>query len=602
MRLAAPLVAFALLAGCLGGAGRDDPGAACLPEPHPCGTVWPAGLAGPFALQAGMPQALEVASHDGTLLRGWLYLPQLPEGVRAPVLLVTSPYHGLNQEPPGADVGGITQTQRFVENGYAVAAFSVRGTGVSDGCFENKGLDEQLDQVALVDWAASQPWSNGRVAMGGTSYPGTTPLMAAIHQAPQLVTILINGPVTDPYTELHTPQGALYTMGGPYEAGRRGLVTAAPLGGLQPNDGLPLFVQAAPDRVCPDLAQVLAGAQLGIASDDRDGAFWAERQLVLGFPSVTAAVFLSHGLQETAHPFQEDVAWEALRDAPKRMLLGQWDHELPRVDDWQGELVAWLDYWLKGIGTPASVGVGTVAFQDDAAGWHNATSWPPAPASNALYLGPAGELTGTGPAQTYAGSFRSVPPPPREHTGAPLDQLCGSGVPGTALVLPTLAPAGPGGGLLAGNPFLRLMLESDLPGGIVSAHLFRQREGEPCESASLLSSGAADLRFHAGAFTGSDFPVATPTPVRIDLNNLAAAIEEGDHLALVLSFGDSLGGDEVADPITDARVSRAGQPYFPTITVHATANGGESFLALPGDVFPGGPVPADVPPRPFTPA
>jgi predicted acyl esterase len=587
-------VLLLLLAGCFSGP-AGGPDAACLPQPHPCDVEWPGGLRGPFEMQPGMPQRIDVASHDGTTLSGWLYLPLLPEGVHAPVLLVTSPYHGLEPEPPGADPGGIGLTLRYVEAGYAVAAFSVRGTGISSGCFENKGLNEQLDQVELVAWAAGQPWSNGRVAMGGTSYPGTTPFMAAIHGAPGLVTILPNGPVTDPYTELHTPQGALYTMGGAYEAGRRSLVTSAPFGSLQPEDGLPPLLQVAPERLCPGLAQVLAGAQVGLLMDDRDGPFWQERQLIRQFGTLTAAVFLSHGLQETAHPFQEDIAWDALPNAPKRMLLGQWDHELPRVEDWQGELIAWMDYWLKGLGTPESVGVGAVRFQDDAGRWHDAVSWPPQP-DEALFIAGGALVDEAAP---WSGSFLSVPPPPRAQTGAPRDHLCGTGLPGTGLVLST--PPAATAAVLAGNPFLHLLVQSDQPGGLVAAHVYRLRPGIPCSESPLLTFGAADLRFHDGVFVGHDFPVGVPTAVRIDLNNVAAALQAGDTLAVVLSYGDTLGGDEVADPITDARVSRAGQPYAPLLTIHSDAGGLQSFLALPAsEAFAGQPVPS-VAPRPFAP-
>ncbi|MEA3166847.1 MAG: X-Pro dipeptidyl-peptidase [Thermoplasmata archaeon] len=593
--LLALAVAATTIAGCLGGPDHaDGDAAACLPAPHPCGdTGWPADLAGPFTLQAGMPQRITVQSHDGTDLGGFLYLPQLPDGVLAPTLLVSSPYFGLDMEV-GSDLGGIGETMRYVEAGYAVVGFSVRGTGVSGGCFENKGREEQLDQAFLVEWLASQPWSNGRIAMGGTSYPGTTPFMAANLQPPHLVTILPNGPVTDPYTELHTPQGALYTMGGPYEAGRRGLVTAAQLSNLDPGDGLlPAAVTLAPERLCPDLVQVLAGAEKGQFIDDRDGAFWRERQLIMGFPNITAAVFLSHGLDETAHPFQEDPVWEALDRAPKRMLLGQWDHQLPDVNDWQGLLLAWLDYWLKGVGDVAP-GLGVVTYQDDGGAWHESSSWPPAEATDeSLYLN-AGQLSRSPATPGDGGSFRSVPPAPRTAPDAPREQLCGTAPPGTGLVFdgePVAAST-----LVAGNPFLFLNLESDQPGGLVAAHLFAG-DGD-CRTARLLSSGVADLRFHDGVFVGHDFHTGMAMPVRIDLLDLAEPVAAGEHLSLVLSFGDTFSTGEVADPLTDARFSHSGQPYVPLLTVHA---GSELVLPVVGRTLGGTTPVGPFPPRPFVP-
>ncbi len=39
-------------------------------------------------------QHVQVTSHDGTILDGWLSFPALPEGVKAPVILMSTPYLG----------------------------------------------------------------------------------------------------------------------------------------------------------------------------------------------------------------------------------------------------------------------------------------------------------------------------------------------------------------------------------------------------------------------------------------------------------------------------------------------------------------------------
>ncbi len=610
----ASVLLLSITAGCLSSNGsRDDDVApdypACV-HPYPCGNEWPAGLAGPFAYDG--PTSVEVASHDGVMLRGWLFTPTLPDGLGAPTIITSTPYVGLNTNPPGAQEGGFGLLARWVEAGYAVLAMSVRGTGVSDGCFENKGATEQADQAFLVEWAAAQPWSNGRVAMAGTSYPGTTPFMAAIQQPPHLVAIMTNGPVTDPYTELHTPQGASYTMGGAYEAGRRAIVTFAQAN-AQTTEGLPNAVATTMERLCPELATVLLGAQRGHFTDDRNGAFWRERQIIYGFPNITAAVFISHGLQETAHPFQEDIAWEALRLAPKRMLLGQWDHEYPRVEDWQGVMMQWLDFWLKGLGTPADAGVGLVQYEDNTGGWHNSTTWPPAESEhNALVLQQK-FMWGLPHAGNESRSFVPAPPLPRATTGAPREYLCeaplstagGIEQPVRALVFKT--PQMPGDvTLAAGNPYVVLEMRSDQPSGLFSVHLYRLRPGEACADSRLLTFGSVDLRFHAGNLQGTDFPTDATQTVRVDLNNMAEVLQPDDGLGLVLSYGDTISADEVANPLGDDRFSRSGQPASPTLTIDTgfTATNW-SALGLPvvfgGVAYMGGPL-FDETERPFTPA
>ena len=48
---------------------------------------------------------------------------------------------------------------------------------------------ELADGYELVEWAASLPWSNGRVGMYGLSYPGATQMQAAVSAPPSLASI-----------------------------------------------------------------------------------------------------------------------------------------------------------------------------------------------------------------------------------------------------------------------------------------------------------------------------------------------------------------------------------------------------------------------------
>jgi putative CocE/NonD family hydrolase len=59
----------------------------------------------------------------------------------------------------------------FARRGYVVAAVDVRGRGNSEGEFK-PFVNEGRDGYDVVEWLASQPWSNGKVAMIGGSYTG----------------------------------------------------------------------------------------------------------------------------------------------------------------------------------------------------------------------------------------------------------------------------------------------------------------------------------------------------------------------------------------------------------------------------------------------
>jgi len=80
----------------------------------------------------------------------------------------------------------------FVPKGYARAVADVLGTRNSSGCWDYGGRKEQQSGVDLVNALAAQPWANGKVAMIGGSYDGTTANMVAARgaDAPGLAAIV----------------------------------------------------------------------------------------------------------------------------------------------------------------------------------------------------------------------------------------------------------------------------------------------------------------------------------------------------------------------------------------------------------------------------
>lgn len=70
----------------------------------------------------------------------------------------------------------------FLQRGFAVVIADARGTGASFGTWAVLSPTEIADYGQVVDWIATQPWSNGRVGTYGISYDaGTAELTAATH-------------------------------------------------------------------------------------------------------------------------------------------------------------------------------------------------------------------------------------------------------------------------------------------------------------------------------------------------------------------------------------------------------------------------------------
>ncbi len=122
---------------------------------------------------------------DGTQLATEVYLPTNASGP-LPVILQRTPYNR-GQSVVGSTCNNATM-QYFAQNGYAALNQDVRGRYRSQGDFHAM-VQEANDGYDAIEWAAVQPWSNGKVGTFGGSYVGLTQWQPAIHTPPHLAAI-----------------------------------------------------------------------------------------------------------------------------------------------------------------------------------------------------------------------------------------------------------------------------------------------------------------------------------------------------------------------------------------------------------------------------
>jgi len=121
-----------------------------------------------------------IRMRDGVTLYADVYRP-VGEG-RHPVLVSRTPY-STERFPTAYDAAVY-----FAQRGYAYVFQDIRGRHESEGRWE-PFFDDEKDGYDTVEWAARQPWSNGKVAMQGGSYLGQNQWRAAQAAPPSLVTI-----------------------------------------------------------------------------------------------------------------------------------------------------------------------------------------------------------------------------------------------------------------------------------------------------------------------------------------------------------------------------------------------------------------------------
>jgi uncharacterized protein len=304
------------------------------------------------------------------------------------------PVEGTSYDPVGPSTGPSDRFLDFVEGaklmqrGYTYVMVDLRGFGGSTGCLDWGGPGEQSDVVAAVQWAASQPWSTGKVGMYGKSYDAATGLIGVDKQPAGLAAVVSQEPVYDLYRYLYgdgmrrenaflTP--ALYDLID---------VTPGPI-----TDDPSYNVNGANDTQRPGCLAANYADQA--ANDDHDSAYWKPRDLIPGAKGSDVPLFLTQGLTEnntvadgTAQYLQNHTGYE-------RAWLGPWEHVRGNETDengrlkmgragWFDEVMRFYDRFLKGE-TP-TVEDPPVAVQANDGKWRAEQSWPPA--DSAAYTTP----------------------------------------------------------------------------------------------------------------------------------------------------------------------------------------------------------------------
>jgi uncharacterized protein len=126
-----------------------------------------------------------VPLRDGVELEAWITKPSHLQG-KAPTVLTLTQYD-IDDEFRGGPRG---EAVGFAKRGYVFVQVLVRGRGRSGGVkSDNLGLQVGRDGYDVIEWIASQPWSDGHVFTFGGSFVGMTQWRMAAQHPPHLTAI-----------------------------------------------------------------------------------------------------------------------------------------------------------------------------------------------------------------------------------------------------------------------------------------------------------------------------------------------------------------------------------------------------------------------------
>jgi predicted acyl esterase len=166
---------------------------------------------------------------DGTVLRADVFRPT--DGKKHPVILTYGAFgkglafqegnksawermiKGFPEVAEGStnkyQVWELPDPEKWVPDGYVCLRVDSRGAGRSPGYMDPWSPRETKDIYDVIEWAAMQPWCNGKVGMNGISYFAMNQWQVAALQPPHLKALCIWEGACDFYRELYR-HGGIY--------------------------------------------------------------------------------------------------------------------------------------------------------------------------------------------------------------------------------------------------------------------------------------------------------------------------------------------------------------------------------------------------------
>ena len=299
-----------------------------------------------------------ITMRDGIKLYADVYLPADANGkpikgrvpaVLSEVLFNKNAAGGDNSPLQNAERNAIGYTPLFMKHGYAQVIVDMRGTGSSEGKWDQFSRPMQDDGYEIARWLVRQPWSNGKFVGYGPSCMAANQIFLGARHPKGLKALFPMAALDDTYRDTVYHGGSLVV---PFFAVWHGLVLAD--GTLPPSYSGRNPRQALLDE--GSHARYNRSAY-DVVTRPYDGPWWWERNPGRQVHRIKVPTFLTGGwfdLMQRGTPLD----YNKLRLPPgrKKLLIGPWYHLTfgegagkPGTPPTPEVLaLAWFDRWARG--------------------------------------------------------------------------------------------------------------------------------------------------------------------------------------------------------------------------------------------------------------
>jgi uncharacterized protein len=421
-----------------------------------------------------------VAMRDGVKLATDIYFPARDGAVLAdklPVLLCRTPY-GKNPPRITPATNPIAEKELnapsyFAKQGYIVLMQDVRGRFESEGTFYF-AINEGQDGYDTVEWAAKQPWSNGKVGTFGGSYMAHVQNAMAALRPPHLDAMYVMVGAGNYFEEGAWRGGAFMLLHNVFYA-----LTALAMTSREAR-GNPVILNALDQAAHQDLGSWMLAFPYQPASTPFSAAsaydkwfqdyvdhytyddYWKQNGLNAEvsydkYPDIP--IYFTTGWYDffergSLNNFR---AMVSRHKSPTKLLIGPWEHGItgPRftgdVDfgpsaefDMFAEQLRWFNQTLKGqdtgilndppvkmfvMGGGSGAKLASGRMQDDGQ-WISTTAWPPPNGvSRPYYFHADGSLSGRAPEAEAPSVYEYDPAHPVPSIGGQMNDSVGPSFP-----------------------------------------------------------------------------------------------------------------------------------------------------------------------------
>ncbi len=277
---------------------------------------------------------------DGCVLSARIWLPQDAEKDPVPAILEHLPY----RKRDGTTARDHLTHPYFAGHGYACIRVDMRGNGDSEGLMDDEYTEQELaDAVAVIEWAAAQPWCTGRVGMMGISWGGFNSLQVAAKRPEPLKAIITLCSTDDRYADdIHYKGGLLLNENLGWGSTMLSYSSRPPDPAIVGDSWKAMWLERLENE--PFLPAVWLAHQ-------RRDAYWRRGSVCEDFSAIQAATLAVGGWGD-AYKNAVSRLVQGI-EAPVKGIVGPWIHKYPHFAvpkpaiGFLQEALRWWDRWLK---------------------------------------------------------------------------------------------------------------------------------------------------------------------------------------------------------------------------------------------------------------